>query len=425
VIRSHKSIDVKPRLSGLESSEGDERAKARLRRWALIILVFVLMGIPIFGWVQYRQAQNLERLTDQTFSGFEWDAFKLDLRLMSLRQALLQALAQPESSQLAAQASNEYNLFAAQVSLIDKGRTQVDILGQPVFQAVMAQAGAFLKLADPVLEDVQPKPDYRSMQMLFDQTDALQTQIYHLVIESHDLRSLKSNQMIKEVQSIDYYFAFLSAVAVMLGIGWGLSAMRNLTLSAQRQQELRALYQKSSFSASHDFLTGLANRSLLYDQLKHAIASSKRNGSYGAVILLDLDNFKPVNDTYGHQAGDMLLVEAASRMKKCVRDVDTVARFGGDEFAVLLGQIDGQLAHASDTAGMISKKLLDALSEPYLLTVPGKKAASGGVAHMCSASLGVAVFFKDTMTGDQIIQAADAAMYKAKHSGGNRVELAA
>ena len=405
--------------------QGDEGANALLRRWLLSIFFVVLLGIPVFGWVQYRQTQNLERLTDQSFSNFEWDAFKLELRVMHFRNALREALSHPGSIQQVTQASNEYNLFAGQVLLIDKGRSRESMEDDPAFLSVMAQSLAFLRLAAPILEEVQPKPDYRSMQMLFDQTDSLHVNVHRLVIAAHDVRSLRATQMIKEVQGINYTYAVLSAVLVMLGAGWGLSAMRNLTLSSQRHQELNELYLKSSFSASHDFLTGLANRRLVYDQLQHAIASSKRNGLYGAVILLDLDNFKPVNDTYGHDAGDMLLVEAASRMKRCVRDVDTVARVGGDEFVVLLGQVDGQIDRANDTASVISKKLLDALSAPYHLTLPEKKSQSGGIDHLCSASLGVSLFFKDTLTADQVIQAADAAMYRAKHRGGNRIEMAA
>lgn len=415
-------MNVRAWLFGLWRSVGNKGATTLLRGWLLTLFFVVFLGIPAFGWVQYRQSQNLERLTDQSFSNFEWDAFKLELRVMSLRHALLEALTRPASPQLAAQASNEYNLFAAQVSLIEKGRSREALEDQPIFQRVLAQALAFLKLADPVLEDVQPKPDYRSMQILFDQTDNLQTNIHRLIIEAHDLRSSRSTQMIKEVQSINYYVAALSAVVVMLGAGWGLSAMRNLTLSSQRQHELQELYLKSNFSASHDFLTGLANRSLLSDQIKHAIASNKRNGSYGAFILIDLDNFKPINDNYGHDAGDMLLVEAARRMKECVRDVDTVARVGGDEFAVLLGQIDGQIDHASNTASVISKKLLDALSAPYRLNLSSRKAPPGDIEHVCTASLGVALFFKDTLIPSQIIQTADAAMYRAKQSGGNRAE---
>ncbi len=123
--------------------------------------------------------------------------------------------------------------------------------------------------------------------------------------------------------------------------------------------------------------------------------------------------------------GDKLLVEAALRMQNCVRDVDTVARVGGDEFMVLLGQMDGSSEAAGEVASSIGKNLLDALSVPYALTLAGSKAGAGVVSHCCTASIGVAIFCKDQFSADDIISCADAAMYRAKRGGGSRVELAA
>lgn len=395
-----------------------------LRRWLLTVLFLVFLGIPAFGWFQYRQAQTLERLTAQSFNSFEWDAFKLQARVMSLREALLQVLLYPQSPQQLASASNEYNLFAAQVSLIQQSVSRKAMDDQPIFHTVLDQALAFVKRADPVLEYANPAVEAATVQALFDELSALRVNAYHLAQQTHDVRSLRSVQMIKEVESVNYYFAALSSVIVILGVGWALFALRTLKLSSQRQQELDMLYSKSNFNASHDFLTGLANRRLLYDQLRYAMASSKRHGHYGVVILLDFDGFKPVNDHFGHDVGDALLVEAASRMKQCVRDVDTVARVGGDEFVVLLAQVDGQKDQALDVASVISLKLLHALSAPYALEPSGKKSQRQEVTTVCTASLGVALFFQDSMTVDQIMQAADAAMYRAKQGGGNRIELA-
>jgi diguanylate cyclase (GGDEF)-like protein len=343
---------------------------------------------------------------------------------LSLRSALFEALVRPDAPQLIELASTQYNLFVAQVSLIDNGASQETMQDAPIFHTVLAQAHALINQADSVLDSVSPKPDYPVMQRLLQQIDGLQANVHRLVIETHERRYLQSSQLIQEVEDLGNYLLVLSSVVLVMGLGWGVSAMRNLNLTLQRQQELRELYLTSSFHASHDFLTGLANRRLLYDRLQHAMASNKRNNFYGAVILIDLDNFKPINDTYGHDAGDLLLVEVANRMKGCVRDVDTVARLGGDEFAVLLEQVDGQTSHANDSASMISKKLLDSLSAPYLLTPLGKNAQPGSVHHVCTASVGVAVFFKDERSADQIIKAADAAMYRAKQHGGNRIELA-
>ena len=116
---------------------------------------------------------------------------------------------------------------------------------------------------------------------------------------------------------------------------------RLLTILGQRDDEVRQL-------AFYDTLTGLPNRRLLNDRLKQAIAAAKRSGGYGAVLFLDLDNFKPLNDTHGHDSGDMVLIEAALRLKRCVRESDTVARFGGDEYIVILSELDGGEKEAAE-----------------------------------------------------------------------------
>jgi len=398
--------------------------QSRVSRWLLTIGFLGFLTVPVFGWVQYRQVQSLERLTTQSFSNFEWDAFKLELRLMSLRLALLQALTQPQAPLALAKASNEYNLFAAQVLLIDKGVSREAMNDQRVFQNVLAQSLAFLRQTDPLLEEIGASVEPRALQAIFDETGGLSVNIYHLIQQAHDLRSSRSVELIRSVGRINFYFAALSSVVVLLGAGWALFALRDIKLLTRRRQELDALYSKADFNASHDFLTGLANRRLLYEQLRHAMASSRRHGHCGALIVLDLDNFKPVNDTYGHVAGDRLLTEAARRMKQCVRDVDTVARVGGDEFVVLLAQIDGPKEQVLEVAGVIALKLLHVLAEPYPVQIAAPQANQQVVHPVCTISMGMSLFYKDSLTVDQVMLAADAAMYRAKRLGGNRVEVA-
>ena len=121
--------------------------------------------------------------------------------------------------------------------------------------------------------------------------------------------------------------------------------------------------------AFHDPLTQLPNRLTLSDRLQHAMAASKRSGRYGALLFLDLDNFKPVNDIHGHVAGDLLLVQTAERISKCVREMDTVARFGGDEFVVMLGELDVNFASSMAQAKVVAEKIRVAISEPYFLDI--------------------------------------------------------
>ncbi len=176
--------------------------------------------------------------------------------------------------------------------------------------------------------------------------------------------------------------------------------------------------------AFHDALTGLPNRRLLNDRLGQAMAASQRSMCFGALIFLDLDNFKPLNDVHGHEVGDLLLVEAAQRLRGCVREVDTVARFGGDEFVVLLTALVADRAEAASRAGLVAEKIRDALSEPYRLTVAQEEGTAAQVVeHRCTASLGVALFLGNATSTANVIKWADAAMYDAKDAGRDMIHF--
>ena len=394
------------------------------QRVLMLVLFVAVLGVPAFAWVQYRQAQNLERLTSQDFTGFEWDAVKLQFRSLQMHSALREAVQHPQSIDALNQASMQYNLMVAQVQLMAQRAPLQGVEDEPSFKTAISYATAFMRQANPLLEEVSTQANGQALQALLPQAEALRTQMYQLLVAAHDLRLERSRQFIDEVARLNLYFAVLSGFGVVLGAGWALSAMRNLKLSAARQEALARQVEENSFNASHDFLTGLANRRLLLDQLDHAMASCKRHNTIGAIIMMDLDNFKPVNDRYGHNTGDLLLVEVARRIKDSVRDVDTVARVGGDEFVVLLSQVDGQPDGAGHLAEAVARKLLAAVSEPYVLVLSGPQADADAVTCHCTASMGVSVFSKDTSDVDELLSQADAAMYLAKQGGGGRVEVA-
>jgi diguanylate cyclase (GGDEF)-like protein/PAS domain S-box-containing protein len=165
--------------------------------------------------------------------------------------------------------------------------------------------------------------------------------------------------------------------------------------------------------AFYDSLTALPNRRLLLDRLSMSISASERSKTYGAVMFLDLDHFKEVNDTLGHQYGDMLLVEVAQRLKSCFREIDTVARLGGDEFVVLLDSIGENLQSASENAEKLAEKARLILCKPYL----NNKVTS------ISASIGVSLFIDHNFSVDQLLENTDIAMYQSKRLGRNRVCL--
>lgn len=157
--------------------------------------------------------------------------------------------------------------------------------------------------------------------------------------------------------------------------------------------------------ALYDALTRLPNRTFLYERLEYAMAQSKRSGQYCALLFIDLNNFKPVNDHYGHSVGDALLVETAQRLLQQVRNTDTVARFGGDEFIVLLTELGQEPALAAQQAQLVTTKLNQILAQPYQLV---------GVAHHCSASIGTIVFQGNQYSIDEVLHAADTSMYQQK-----------
>ncbi len=175
--------------------------------------------------------------------------------------------------------------------------------------------------------------------------------------------------------------------------------------------------------AFHDELTKLPNRRVLNDRMRQAMLSSKRSACYGALMFLDFDNFKYLNDTYGHAAGDVLLIEVARRLKDCVRETDTVARFGGDEFVVMLGQLSTDRAASIQQAMGLAEKIRQTLAQSYPLTVLGDGAPAVSIAHVCTSSIGLALFVNNDTSHDDVLKWADTAMYHAKKAGGNRVHL--
>lgn len=161
------------------------------------------------------------------------------------------------------------------------------------------------------------------------------------------------------------------------------------------------------WQANYDHLTDLPNRRLLNDRLEHALLSSKRTGCFGALLFLDLDKFKALNDTMGHDYGDLLLIEVARRITNCVRDVDTVARLGGDEFVVLLENLSSDSKRALHEASKVAEKVRDVLTGQINLK---------GYNHHNSPSIGVYVYSGINTSADDVVKRADMAMYQAKES---------
>jgi diguanylate cyclase (GGDEF)-like protein/PAS domain S-box-containing protein len=219
----------------------------------------------------------------------------------------------------------------------------------------------------------------------------------------------KSGEIYPEWMTITAAKAGDGSVAAYVG------ASLDITLRKEAAHQIERL-------AFYDPLTELANRRLLLDRLRQSLAASSRRNRHCAVMLIDLDNFKSLNDTLGHDVGDSLLIEVARRLITCVREGDTVARFGGDEFVVILEDLAG-----TDTAAVqaeaVAIKIQKRLSLDYMLALGKAGESSSMHSHHCTSSIGIALYSGGTHTPDDLIKSADLAMYRAKAAGRNTMRF--
>lgn len=188
-------------------------------------------------------------------------------------------------------------------------------------------------------------------------------------------------------------------------------ANRELTRDIARRKEAEETIEQLAF---YDSLTGLPNRRLFKDRLNHCFAANSRHRVYGALLFIDLDHFKTLNDLRGHTIGDALLVMAAARLKDCLRQAETLARLGGDEFVVILEDLSDQPAQAASNAEILGHKFLNVLSQPYILS---------GKEYFGTASIGVSLFHTQEINAEELLKRADTAMYQAKNKGRNTLRF--
>jgi diguanylate cyclase (GGDEF)-like protein len=235
--------------------------------------------------------------------------------------------------------------------------------------------------------------------------DASGKEIGDLIVMSDN--SLEKSEFIHFISVL----ALGSSVIIGVVLSFIFLFLRRTDASIHLQQMNLLKHQKEIDSlAFFDQLTNLPNRILLLDRLKQAMSVSSRSGNYGALLFIDLDNFKTLNDTLGHDTGDILLKQVSQRLTGCVREGDTVSRFGGDEFVVILSGLSSNETDAASASEMVAEKILASLNETYLLN---------GLSHRSSASIGVTLFKGDISSIDNLMKQADLAMYKSKEAGRN------
>jgi diguanylate cyclase (GGDEF)-like protein/PAS domain S-box-containing protein len=185
------------------------------------------------------------------------------------------------------------------------------------------------------------------------------------------------------------------------------STLTDITLKSEAAEKIKHL-------AFYDSLTGLPNRRLLTDRLHQAFSSGARSGREGALMFIDLDNFKDINDTLGHDIGDLLLQQVAQRLRSCVREGDTVARMGGDEFVVMLEELSARAIESATQTKRVGEKILSVLNQPYQLA---------SHEYHCTASIGATLFSDHHQSGEELLKRADIALYQAKKAGRNTMRF--
>ncbi|MDI1310130.1 MAG: diguanylate cyclase [Methylotenera sp.] len=209
---------------------------------------------------------------------------------------------------------------------------------------------------------------------------------------------------------------FIMAISGILFLVFMLLSIRNINRNFMENIMLRhdAIERENEIKklAFYDQLTNLPNRRLLLDRLDHALAVSSRSGRRGALLFLDLDHFKLLNDTLGHAMGDLLLKKVAERLMSCVRESDTVARLGGDEFVVMLEDLSGNISVANAQVEKVADLIIKTLNIPYILNT---------LEHNSTPSIGIAFFGEHGSSQEELLKHADIAMYQAKRAGRNVV----
>jgi len=206
------------------------------------------------------------------------------------------------------------------------------------------------------------------------------------------------------------------ALTLTAYIGSRIARQRNTYERSLREETAKSKSAEKEINslAFYDPLTALPNRRLLFDRLKQCQVTGNRSEKYGALLLIDLDNFKLLNDTFGHDVGDQLLQQVAQKLTACIRESDTVARLGGDEFIVLLEELDSDLDEAAAMTEIVGEKLLASLKGSFQL---------GNIEHRSSASIGATLFMGNRTSIEELLKQADLAMYKSKEKGRNTLRF--
>jgi diguanylate cyclase (GGDEF)-like protein/PAS domain S-box-containing protein len=205
-----------------------------------------------------------------------------------------------------------------------------------------------------------------------------------------------------------------------LDVNGNIIGYHGITREITKRKELQEKIEQLAYC---DTLTKLPNRRSLDDKMSFIMSKSERSQKYCALVFIDLDNFKPLNDTYGHNVGDLLLIEVANRLKNSIRKLDAVARIGGDEFVIVLDEFDENKDISKENIFNVVEKIRIYLAQPYEFCIINEENKHINIEHNCTASIGICIFKGEQESSINIFKCADSAMYEAKESGRNTIKF--
>jgi diguanylate cyclase (GGDEF)-like protein len=354
---------------------------------AAVIGAFILAATYIFVLVVERQnALRLVSRHDAT-----WEAAQGLSELVRLEHRLAE-FGDPGTNVDEDEIKLRYEILVNRAQVLSAGAVQNLVQHSPEYLATLHSLEEALVSLDPVIGNPRsPTARQRALDVL----KPLEGKLAQLASAAHTHGTRQNEEDQQQLIGLHWLFSSLAAGLVILGIVLINLLNRHVRLLGKAHQELHYL-------AHHDSLTGLANRALFRKQLEQALASLQPQGSLVALLYLDLDHFKYVNDTFGHEAGDTLLMNVAGRLRSCISAPDTVARLGGDEFAVV------HFADTPDDCEAVAARISDAVSSPYDLD---------GHEIVIGTSIGIALASDRCVSPSQLLKHADMALYRAKAEG--------
>ncbi|GAC1341901.1 MAG: hypothetical protein NVSMB18_14930 [Acetobacteraceae bacterium] len=338
-------------------------------------------------------------ITGNSRYNLTWSATQSVAELLRLEQVVA-AYALPGSTIDKDEVALHLEVLANRVEVVRHGALDEVIQNSPELRAVASGLASAVAAAAPLIDDID-RPG--AVAKILDLLTPLNPGMAHLAARTH---AVSAENAIRDQQDLDrlhWIFSGLLLVLIACGMGLLVLLVRESQVVRRAHDKLRGLTEELSYAAHHDALTGLPNRVLFYSEVREAIRGGSEGPDALAVLFLDLDQFKQVNDTLGHIAGDALLKQVGQRLRDGIRSTDVVARLGGDEFAVLLRPMD-----QPDQAAGLAERLIESINAPYAIE---------SQSVVIGTSVGVAVYPSDGQDADRLLKNADIALYRAKEGG--------